>query len=464
MIKLIFFLIFIAPPFVFATNTISNCKEALSPSEFQNISYAFLSTESPLTEQEALSLFESIHTFSQQKFGVSADKKTFLLFAKNKSHSLYKAKGHDYVFIDEEPSLMALPEIQKLMAWYQETNELALAHLEGDDAYKSEDKKVYLEDVTLDTGRIIQNPHSDSVYARVLMTALGPSTEIIDQNQMTSAERGRSILISGYQRSYYQGTLATTHQSPDEIIRKRLFIKLTYNHKDKKERRGIETGILPMPSDKLTPTFQKDGFQFFNDVINLTEDEVHLLNDQLKEALKNLNLKKKDFNLNLGSLGGINSDVSKMSIYNSFLSEYFKTKKSEVLSKLKSQTEHIISQYKKYFFDGTNCSQVQATLRVGFKKVPLYSEDAKVKSVEVSRFHTDGVHSRVLIPLLGSRTEVYSRNHQVRVLAPMRQMTTIAGTLANKENATLHRAPDMKAEDRLLVVISCYKKTKARWF
>ncbi len=63
--------------------------------------------------------------------------------------------------------------------------------------------------------------------------------------------------------------------------------------------------------------------------------------------------------------------------------------------------------------------------------------------------------------LLGQPTEIYSKRDSARVYAPMRQATALTGKVAaNKSEAlknlaTLHRAPDIKAEDRWLVVITC---------
>lgn len=216
----------------------------------------------------------------------------------------------------------------------------------------------------------------------------------------------------------------------------------------------MQTGVSPMASSRIQPTIEKDGFTFLKEPFRFSEDEADQLHEDIREAFKALHLPVNEFYLDLGTyVSTKNGEIGLHAKTSELIIQYFEKTNNALYKKLKQQATEVISHPAQYFVDGQKCKSAQATLRIGFKEKPLYSNGVGA----ISRFHTDGLHSRILMTLLGSPTEVYSSRDLTRFTAPLREALVITGSDASKQKATLHRAPDIKTEDRLLLVLSCYQ-------
>lgn len=455
MFKLVFLLI-LSLPTIAAHAAEGPCETKLLGKSFDRQGYESLNIEAPLTPEEAKSLHKKLVDFIHRTRPKTLGNYKILL----------RREPHDPIFIGDtaievqkEPELQALPEIQKVFQWIHSAERMMLVRLH------SENPKVELRTVLFEVGTAAEplytngplKKHSDNDYARILNALVGSSTIVHEDGVRYQPATLSSLLITGRMRFATGRVMATSHTSPDESKEDRLFLRLAFKEPDwEKLPRYVlvpESDVKDSSPLWLRPNMKQHGFEFLREPFFISTSEAQSLVNAIRSYFEFNGYPLKYVGLPLSNDPSLMEHVQGMPA-NKFLAEYLLDIGEPTYLKLRLQAQEMLKNIKKYFPESyAICERFHMSLRVGFKESPLYEKTAFGQNLQ--RFHQDQVYTRLLAPLLGLPTEIYSPTLKTRLNIPMGITTKITGTLLNAETATYHRVQELKQEDRALLVVTC---------
>lgn len=441
------------------------CAEILAGKTFATDGFEILKVPEPLTAAEAASLHKKLVFYLEMNESGRANEYVFIL-ERSPLDPAFRPSGRNIV-VSESPALRAIPEMRKLKAWVQHTQQ----HV--DEKISHENLNVQMTSAVLTVGtkhepmystgnRFLSLPkHNDGIYARVINTLLSETTPIhIDDQTLKPAAR-QSTLISGTERFYFNQMLATTHSSPRKTKTDRMLLRLSFSDPMLffPNYFAPGTGNKELDISKLNPSVEEHGFQFLSEPIEITKSEAQQLVDSIREFYK---IKERKIeNVNVAVLDSPKYWERFQELHSdSVVQKYLLSIQHPVFEKIRSQVSRITQNMGEYFPEFQLCENIHVGLRIGFKEAPLYKNTIHDKSFE--KFHQDRNYYRILAPLLGAPTEIFSNHFRKRIDLPVGRGTIMMGTLAQTEKikAIFHRAPALADEDRVLLVVTCTEKNK----
>ena len=437
---------------------IGPCETRLVGKSFDRNGYENLNIEAPLTPEEAKNLHKKLVDFIHRTRPKALGHYKILL----------RREPHDPIFqedtvieVQKEPELHALPEIQKVFQWVRKAERMMLVRLHD------ENPKVELRTVLFEVGTKAEplypndplKKHSDNGYARILNALVGTSTIVHEDGVRYQPPTLTSLLITGRMRFATGRVMATSHTSPDNSKEDRLFLRVVFKEPDwEKLPRYVsvpESDVKDSSPLWLYPNMKMHGFEFLRAPISISTDEAQSLVNAVRVYYQN-----KDYPLKFVSLPLLDDFRFAESVENinvdQFLQKYLIHISEPTYLKIRTQVEKLMQNFKTYFPEDVICEDFNMGLRIGFQESPLYEKTDF--GAKLQRFHQDGGFTRILAPLLGLPTEIYSPVLKTRLDLPMGIATRITGKDLDLTKATFHRVPELAAEDRVLLVITCGKR------
>ncbi len=434
------------------------CETILAEKSFHRQGYEKLDIEPPLTPEEAKNLHKKLVEFIHRTRPKDLRHYKILL----------RREPNDPIFLEDtvievqkEPELQALPEIQKVFQWIRKVERMMLVRLHD------ENPKVELRTVLFEVGTKAEplypnaplKKHSDNDYARILNALVGTSTIVHEDGVRYQPPTLSSLLITGRMRFATGRVMATSHTSPDESEEDRLFLRMAFKEPDwEKLPRYVsvpESDVKDSSPLWLHPNMKQHGFEFLRAPISISTDEAQSLVNAVRAYYKNKGYPLKFVSLPILDNFDFAERVDKI-IADQFLQKYLINISEPTYLKIRTQIETLMKNFNTYFPEDVICEDFHMGLRIGFQESPLYEKTDF--GAKLQKFHQDGGFTRILAPLLGLPTEIYSSILKTRLDLPMGIATRITGKDLDLTKATFHRVRELAAEDRVLLVITCGKE------